>query len=133
MTECQSFNSLIERVLIMKKEWMYVVLTSLFELLWVFGFNVASTWWHWIIIVTIIAIDFHFLSKACESLPTGTVYAIFAGAGAIGTTLMDIFIFDGEFNAIKGLFMFILVLGVIGLKLADNSAKEQDQTKGANV
>lgn len=117
----------------MKKEWMYVVLTSLFELLWVFGFNVASSWWHWIIIVTIIAIDFHFLSKACESLPTGTVYAIFAGAGAIGTTLMDIFIFEGEFNAIKGLFMIILLLGVIGLKLADNSSKEQVHTKGENV
>lgn len=117
----------------MKKEWMYVVLTSLFELLWVFGFNVASSWWHWIIIVTIIAIDFHFLSKACENLPTGTVYAIFAGAGAIGTTLMDIFIFEGEFNVIKGLFMIILLLGVIGLKLADNSSKEQVHTKGENV
>ncbi len=61
---------------------MYVGLTSLFELFWIFGFNVANSWWHWIIIVSIIAIDFHFLSKACEKLPTGTVYAIFAGAGA---------------------------------------------------
>ena len=47
--------------------------------------------------------------------------------------LMDIFIFEGEFNAVKGLFMIILLLGVIGLKLADNSSKEQVQTKGENV
>jgi len=117
----------------MQKEWMYVGLTSLFELFWIFGFNVANAWWHWIIIVSIIAVDFPFLSKACEKLPTGTVYAIFAGAGAIGTTLMDIFIFNGDFNAIKGIFMVILVLGVIGLKLADNPSKGPSTTKGVDA
>lgn len=121
------------RNLFMQKEWMYVGLTSLFELFWIFGFNVANSWWHWIIIVSIIAVDFHFLSKACEKLPTGTVYAIFAGAGAIGTTLMDIFIFNGDFNAIKGIFMVILVLGVIGLKLADNPSKNPSTTKGVDA
>ncbi|KOP72169.1 ligand-binding protein SH3 [Lysinibacillus sp. FJAT-14745] len=117
----------------MQKDWIYVGLTSLFELFWIFGFNVANSWWHWIIIVTLIAIDFHFLSKACENLPTGTVYATFAGVGTIGTTLMDIFIFDGEFNAIKGIFMFILILGVIGLNLADNPSKDHVEEKGANA
>jgi paired small multidrug resistance pump len=117
----------------MQKEWIYVGLTSLFELFWIFGFNVANSWWHWVIIISMIALDFHFLSKACENLPTGTVYAIFAGAGAIGTTLMDIFIFDGEFNAIKGIFMFILVSGVIGLKLADSSSAEHEEQKGVNA
>ncbi len=106
---------------------------ELFELFWIFGFNVASSWWHWIIIVSLIALDFHFLSKACENLPTGTVYAIFAGAGTIGTTLMDVFIFDGEFNSIKAIFMFILVLGVIGLKLADNSPTDKETKKGAKA
>lgn len=117
----------------MQKEWIYVGLTSLFELFWIFGFNVANSWWHWVIIVSMIALDFHFLSKACENLPTGTVYAIFAGAGAIGTTLMDIFIFDGEFNAIKGIFMLILVSGVIGLKLADSPSAEHEEQKEVNA
>ena len=105
----------------------------MFELFWIFGFNVADSWWHWAIIVALIALDFHFLSKACENLPTGTVYATFAGVGTIGTTLMDIFIFEGEFNAIKGIFMFILVLGVIGLNLADNPSKNHVKEKGANA
>lgn len=104
----------------MNKGWIYVILTSLFELFWVFGFNVANSWWHWMIIVPMIIIDFYFLSKACESLPTGTVYAIFAAAGTVGTALMDIFIFGGEFSAAKGLFMGLLVIGVIALKISDN-------------
>lgn len=77
----------------MNKAWIYVMFTCLFELFWVFGFNVATTWWHWIIVIAIIITDFYFLSKACETLPTGTVYAIFAAGGTVGTALMDIFIF----------------------------------------
>lgn len=114
----------------MSRDWMYVALTCLFELIWVFGFNTASTWWHWAIILVIIAVDFHFLSKACENLPTGTVYAIFAGIGTVGTTLMDVFIFGGEFSLAKAIFMVILVAGVIGLKLADNQHKEETDLKG---
>ncbi|WP_342428941.1 SMR family transporter [Paenibacillus sp. FSL L8-0158] len=113
----------------MNKGWIFVILTSLFELLWVFGFNVANTWWHWVIIITIIIIDMQFLSKACESLPTGTVYAIFAAAGTVGTALMDIIIFDAEFSVAKGLFMGILVIGVIALKLFDNKP-ESGSAKG---
>ncbi|WP_019420011.1 DMT family transporter [Paenibacillus sp. OSY-SE] len=79
----------------MKKAWIYVFLTCLFELFWVYGFNVATIWWHWAVVGVIIIADFYFLSKGCETLPTGTVYAIFAAAGTVGTALMDIFIFGG--------------------------------------
>lgn len=113
----------------MSKAWIYVILTSIFELIWVFGFNTASTWWHWILIVAVILIDFHFLSKACENLPTGTVYAVFAGAGTTGTTLMDAFLFGGHINIGKIVFIGFIVLGVVGLKLADNHA-EGKETKG---
>lgn len=85
----------------MKRAWFYVSLTSLLELFWIFGFNVASAWWHWAIIIPIIVLDFIILSKACESLPTGTVYAVFAAAGAVGTSLMDVFIFGESFSAGK--------------------------------
>ncbi len=115
MTECQSKRG--ER---MNKSWIYVILTSLFELIWIFGFNVASEWWHWAIILGCISLDLHFLTKACENLPTGTVYAIFAAAGTVGTALMDVYIFNGNLSTPKVLFMVLLVAGVIGLKLADN-------------
>ncbi|SDC81324.1 paired small multidrug resistance pump [Terribacillus halophilus] len=114
----------------MNKSLIFLVLTCLFELLWVFGFNVAYSPWHWIVIGGVILLDFYFLSKACESLPTGTVYAIFAGAGTIGSALMDIYIFDGSFNVMKALFMLLIVAGVIMLKLSDNKDAKQKQ-KGA--
>ncbi|EJW15242.1 multidrug efflux SMR transporter [Paenibacillus alvei] len=111
----------------MNRSWMYVILTCLFELLWVFGFNVASSWWHWAIILGIITVDFHFLAKACEKLPTGTVYAIFAGAGTVGTALMDVLFFGGSLSAGKIVFMIVLIAGVIGLKLADQAGSDKQQ------
>ncbi|USK69883.1 DMT family transporter [Peribacillus asahii] len=112
----------------MNKSWLYLILTSVFELFWVYGFNVASTWWHWLLIATIILIDFYFLSKACEGIPTGTVYATFAGIGTTGTALMDAYVFGGFLSLGKIFFMVVLIIGVIGLNLADR----KEALKGAN-
>ncbi|MFS0592934.1 multidrug efflux SMR transporter [Cytobacillus horneckiae] len=115
----------------MNKSWMYVILTCLAELVWVYGFNTASLWWHWVLIVGVIIIDFYFLAKACEKLPTGTVYAIFAGVGTVGATAMDVYLFGGSMNIGKTLFIALIMLGVIGLKLADNKEEAGKDMKGA--
>ncbi|GAC43278.1 DMT family transporter [Paenibacillus popilliae] len=109
----------------MNKYWMYVVATCLLEMVWVFGFRTADSLWSWILLVGVIIVDFYCLSKACEGLPTGTVYAVFAGVGSIGTVLMDYFFFNGELSGLKLLFIGMLVAGVVGLKLADNKGEER--------
>ena len=111
----------------MNKGWIYVGLTSFFELVWILGFNIASVWWHWIFIVGFIFVDFYFLTKACEMLPTGTVYAIFAAIGTLGTSLMDVFIFNETINAGKIFFIVILIIGVAGLKMADSLEEQKIQ------
>lgn len=115
----------------MKSPWIYVFLTSLFELLWIFGFNVASEWWHWALIVPMIFFDFIFLAKACKQLPTGTVYAIFAGAGTVGTALMDVYLFDQVLNPEKIFFIAVIVVGVISLNIADSRAELKEKSEGA--
>ncbi|USG65706.1 multidrug efflux SMR transporter [Brevibacillus ruminantium] len=109
----------------MNKSWMYVVMTCLLEMVWVFGFRTAESAWQWVLVVGVIVIDFYFLSKSCEGLPTGTVYAVFAGVGSIGTVFMDSFLFGGSMNLLKVLFIGVLVAGVVGLKLADNQKEER--------
>lgn len=113
----------------MNKSWIYVALTSIFELIWLYGFNVASTWWHWIIIISLLMLDLYFLSKACEQLPTGTVYAIFAATGTIGTALMDIFLFHEDLTILKMIFMGVILLGVIGLNLFDEVPDKKNASK----
>ena len=115
----------------MSKAWIYVILTCLFEIIWVYGFNVAHYWWQWGITIVIILMDFHILPKACKTLPTGTVYAIFSGVGTIGTVLMDVFVFGRTFTIGKILFVALIIIGVIGLNLADNLPDEKKAVKGA--
>lgn len=63
-----------------------------------------------------IYIDFHFLTKACVALPTGTVYAIFSAIGAIGTALMDVFYFGESKSGGRVASVILIVIGVVGLK-----------------
>ena len=111
---------LIARRKKISKGWTYVVLTCIFELLWIYGFNAAESWPHFILIALIIVADFYFLEKACVTIQTGTVYAIFSAVGTVCTALMDTLIFNVEFTVAKGFFIALLIAGVISLKLAEN-------------
>lgn len=103
----------------MSRSWQYVMLSCLLEISWVFGFNIAVSGWHWIVVLALIGVDFYFLTKACENLPTGTVYAIFSAVGTAGAVLLDTWYFHVPFSMWKGIFIALLVIGVISLKLAD--------------
>ena len=107
--------------------WTYVVLTCIFELLWIYGFNAAESWPHFILIALIIVADFYFLEKACETIQTGTVYAIFSAVGTVCTALMDTLIFNVEFTIAKGFFIALLIAGVISLKLAENEETQSEK------
>ncbi|OIK07627.1 ligand-binding protein SH3 [Bacillus sp. MUM 116] len=111
----------------MNRSWIYVILTCVSEVLWIYGFHNATTWWHWIFIAGFILLDLQFLAKACENLPTGTVYAIFAGAGTVGTFLMDVFLFNEHVSIPKIFFIILVICGVVGLKLSDDK-----KSKGVN-
>ncbi len=106
-----------------------MVLTCLFELLWVYGFNVAESYFDFALIAAIIIVDFYFLEKACESIQTGTVYAVFSAVGTICSALMDTFMFHVDFSFAKGFFIGVLVIGVISLKLSENEVPEHSGEK----
>ena len=118
---------LIARRKKISKGWTYVVLTCIFELLWIYGFNAAESWPHFILIALIIVADFYFREKACETIQTGTVYAIFSAVGTVCTALMDTLIFNVEFTIAKGFFIALLIAGVISLKLAENEETQAEK------
>ncbi|MWN05453.1 QacE family quaternary ammonium compound efflux SMR transporter [Gilliamella sp. Pas-s95] len=104
----------------MNREWAFVMLTCFFELCWILGFSIATELWQWGIIVFLIIVDFTFLTNACKTIPTGTVYAIFSGVGAIGATAIDMLLFGKEIKLIQLFFVALIIIGVIQLKRADS-------------
>ncbi len=108
----------------MNKEWIKVVIASLFEVVWVIGLKHADNLWTWTGTVIAIVISFYLMIMAGKRLPVGTVYAVFVGLGTTGTVLADILFFGQDFNLLKIGFIVMLLIGVIGLKLVTDEEKE---------
>ena len=100
--------------------WIILVLAGLFEvgfttclklsnnftnLRWSIGFFICIT------------LSFLLLNKAVQTIPLGTGYAVWTGIGAVGTTLIGIFVFKEPSDFWRILFIFLLIASIIGLKL----------------
>ncbi|ATF13472.1 multidrug efflux SMR transporter [Brevibacillus porteri] len=112
----------------MQKEWMFLLLAGIFEVVWVYGLKHATTWWEWIITIAAILYSFKVLIDAAKKLPVGTVYAVFTGLGTGGTVMTEILLLNEPVHPLKLVFIATLLAGVIGLKLVTQS--EESNKRG---
>jgi len=62
-------------------------------------------------------LSFYFLTKAMETIPIGTAYAVWTGIGAAGVAIFGIIFFSDPITFWRLFFISTLVISVIGLKL----------------
>ncbi|MGE0761680.1 MAG: multidrug efflux SMR transporter [Bdellovibrionales bacterium] len=62
-------------------------------------------------------LSFYFLSRAIESIPIGTAYAVWTGIGAFGTAIMGMWLFNEPTSLFRILLLVNLIVSIIGLKL----------------
>lgn len=102
--------------------WVYLILAGLFEIGWPVGLKmaqVAETRWTGIgIAITFMAISGLLLWLAQRDIPIGTAYAIWTGIGAAGTFLVGVFVYGDPTSALRYLGVFLIIAGVVTLKLA---------------
>jgi len=110
----------------MKRNWVFVILAGLIEVLWALGLKHASNWLSWAGIALLIYISFVLLIKATKSLPVATVYAIFTGIGTAGTVVVEMLLFGEAFSWTKVLFILLLLSGVVGLKLVTTESSKKE-------
>jgi paired small multidrug resistance pump len=101
----------------MNSKWIQVLIASLFEVLWVIGLTHAYNIWTWTGTIISIILSTYLMIEAGRKLPVGTVYSVFVGIGTAGTVISEIVFFGEPFKWSKILFIFLLLLGVIGLKI----------------
>lgn len=110
--------------------WWYVLLAGVVEIFWVIGLRYSANIWQWLGTTIAIIFSFYFIIKACERLPSGTVYAVFTGMGATGIVIIDLIFFGGEFSLPKLLLVALIITGVIGIKLTtdeESTGENQEQ------
>ncbi|MDT0124476.1 multidrug efflux SMR transporter [Paenibacillus sp. RRE4] len=118
----------------MNRNWLYVFVGGIIEIVWVSGLKHASNAWEWVLTGLAIVISFGLIIAAAKRLPVGTVYAVFTGIGTAGTVLTEMLLFGEPFRLAKLLLIGLLLCGVIGLKLVtDQQESQTPQVKGGIV
>lgn len=108
--------------------WIYVFLAAFVEIFWVLGLKYSTNFLMWTGTVIIIIFSFYFIIKACELLPSGTVYAVFTGSGAAAIAVIDFMFLDAQFTLSKAFFIGLIITGVVGIQLTTgNPAAEKDK------
>lgn len=96
------------------RAWLYVVLGGLLEIVWASGFKYEQI--PSLVVIAALLASFDLIIRAAGVLPVGTVYAVFAAMGTIGTTAVEAVVSRGISPA-KACVILLLLLFVIGLKL----------------
>ena len=64
--------------------------------------------------------SFYALTKAVETIPIGTAYAIWTGIGAFGTIVIGILFYSEPAGLLRLFFLFTLIASIVGLKLVSH-------------
>lgn len=102
--------------------WLWLIVAGLLEIVWAVtlkrteGFTKLGPS---VITLAGMIASFYLLSQVMKALPTGTAYAVWVGIGAAGTALFGIFFLDEPRTAIRLVSLALIVLGVIGLRVAE--------------
>lgn len=101
--------------------WMYLIIAAVFEIGWPLGFKLSQTTnnrLNWILFaMASMALSGFFLWLAQKNIPMGTAYAVWTGIGAAGTFLVGIIYFQDSASLLRILSVFLIIAGVVGLKL----------------
>ena len=98
-------------------QWILLVCAGLLEIGWPLGFKLAGLhekyFYHFIALsVVSMGLSGFLLYLAQKSIPIGTAYVIWTGI-----VLLGIFFFHDSTNIYRLLFVFLILTGVVGLKL----------------
>ena len=99
--------------------WLILIIAGLFEVGFTTCLKLSNNFsdWRWTAGFLVCAtLSFVFLSKAVQTLPLGTSYAVWTGIDAAGTALVGILFFRESSDFWRVFFISTLILSIIGLK-----------------
>ena len=105
--------------------WLYLIAAGLFEIGWPVGLKMSQTSGRLalgvIIAIVCMSASGGLLWLAQRDIPIGTAYAVWTGIGAVGTFAVGILFYGDSAGAMRLVSVGLIVVGIIGLKLAHGS------------
>ena len=108
-------------------KWVYLGLAILSEVIATASLKSTegfTKFWPSVLVLVGYSAAFYFLSLTLDTIPIGVAYAIWSGVGVAAITIVSILIFDQkiDFAALVGI--FLIILGVIILRVYSNISVE---------
>ena len=100
--------------------WIILFIAGLFEVAWAIGLKYTQGFtklWPTVFTILSIIISMGLLGYTLKFLPVGTAYAVWTGIGAVGTAILGIILFGESKEFIRVFFIFLIVVGIVGLKV----------------
>ena len=99
--------------------WVYLVFAGLLEVCWAIGLKYTEGFtrlWPSVFTLVTLTASMYLLSKAAQSLPIGTAYAVWVGIGALGAGILGVVLFQEPASALRIIFFVMLLVAIVGLK-----------------
>ena len=101
-------------------DWLILIIAGLFESAWAIGMKYSNGFtklYPSLFVIITMALSVYLLSISLKTLPVGTAYAVWTGIGAVGTAILGIFLFDESKELIRVGFIFLIIIGIVGLRI----------------
>lgn len=101
--------------------WLIVIFAGLLEIVWAVGLRYTDGFtrlWPSVGTLLVMGVSFFLLSLAMRTLPTGTVYAVWVGIGAVGTVVVGVLFLGEPASLPRVASISLIILGIVGLKLS---------------
>lgn len=108
----------------MSTAWFFLILAGFFEICFTISLKYSQGFTKIIpsmITIIFIVLSFFSVSQSMKVIPLGTAYGVWAGIGATGTVICGIVLFGDSYHIIRLISIFLIVIGIIGLKLVETN------------
>ncbi|MFC7047965.1 DMT family transporter [Emcibacter nanhaiensis] len=100
--------------------WVYLVIAGGFECVWALLLKYSDGFTRFgptagFIIAAFISL--FFLSRAMQTIPIGTAYAIWTGTGAVGVSIFGMVVLNESKDMLRLFCLGLIVIGILGLKV----------------
>jgi quaternary ammonium compound-resistance protein SugE len=100
--------------------WVWLLLAGLLEIVFAICLKLSEGFTKPAFTIAFIiatSISLFCLTKAMQSIPMGTAYAVWTGIGVVGVVIFGIVFFSEPVTAARIFFISTLVASIVGLKL----------------
>lgn len=104
--------------------WVVLFVAGLLEIGWAVGLKYTAGFtrlWPTVGTAAALIASMALLGVALRTLPLGTAYAVWTGIGTVGTAVLGIMVFREPASAMRLVCIGLIVVGILGLKLASPS------------